>query len=788
MARYHLLAGVFAVCCCGAMLIGIAGCNQTEPSSSSTSKSSPDAKLEESKSTALLDARALLEARRKLDQTVYRDERLAQQYERVLIRLWDRLRNSDPFEVLGELTFDRLEIKSAGTSVLRDWGVPGIRITPFDGGVRPVDVGLYRTLLKRFRENGWEIQQTEWHHAEFEPPSDGVPARSTVSMSIHAFNGSESRRAILNGKLHVEWSTAKDQHGLPVPAVIRVAQLKLIDRVGEPIFKTLFKVDVAAVTRGRWRAAQPILLHDLNGDGLSEIILLGANLLFWNRGAGTFEPEQLCDVDRPLDGAGILADVNGDGRVDLIAVARGGGKLQCFAGTQNGGFEKTSRTCFDRPIERAQGITAGDIDGDGDLDLFVFQYKQPYIQGQMPTPYYDANDGYPSFLLTNDGSGRFSDATEIAGLASKRNRRSYSAALVDLDEDSILDLLVVSDFAGLDVYRGDGTGKFEDVTNSMVDRRHAFGMAHTMDDFDGDGAVDLYMIGMSSTTARRLVRLGIDHPGFSVENDMRSAMGYGNRMFLRRADRYEDAPFGDGVARTGWSWGVTSADFDNDADRDLYVANGHVSGASCQDYCTRFWSHDIYTNSSTGDKPTEMVFENELRSMIGRQTSWNGYEKNVLYLNDKGKEFLNVGYLLGVGFRFDSRAVVSDDLDGDGRMDLLVVEIDQQRRTEILHVLQNRLPSDNHWIGVRLRANPAASPLGAKVTVSFKTKRSTSRKQVARVVSGDSYKAQHAPTVHFGLGPASQVESIEVRWINGQIRRIENPAVDQYHLIDPPKQ
>ena len=59
----------------------------------------------------------------------------------------------------------------------------------------------------------------------------------------------------------------------------------------------------------------------------------------------------------------------------------------------------------------AAAITAGDVDGDRDLDLWVTQYKPGYRQGQMPTPYYDANDGEPSFLLLNDGRGHFTDAT-----------------------------------------------------------------------------------------------------------------------------------------------------------------------------------------------------------------------------------------------------------------------------------------------------------------------------------------------------------------------------------------
>src|SRR5262249_48798467 len=139
-------------------------------------------------------------------------------------------------------------------------------------------------------------------------------------------------------------------------------------------------------------------------------------------------------------------------------------------------------------------LTTGDIDGDGDLDLWLGQYKQPFVGGQMPTPYYDANDGNPSYLLLNDGTGRFETATAQAGLSSKSRRRTISASFVDLDDDGDLDLITVNDFSGVDLFYIDGRGHFTNESHRL-DHRTMYGMTHCFGDFDHDGAIDFLVTG-----------------------------------------------------------------------------------------------------------------------------------------------------------------------------------------------------------------------------------------------------------------------------------------------------
>ena len=431
---------------------------------------------------------------------------------------------------------------------------------------------------------------------------------------------------------------------------IEITQMSILDRELPPAFEEVFTVSGTESEP----LVHPILVYDLNKDGLSEIIVGGQNLVLRNHGKGKLVAEQLFkEYKRLYDGA-IVADFTGDGQVDFVGVDERGYPM-LIKGDAQGRFTGDVLKAADTHLSLPKTFTAGDIDGDGDLDLHIANYKYAYRQGQMPSPYYDANDGYPAVMLRNDGNGKFEDVTEETGLATKRHRRSYSSSFVDLDDDQDMDLIVVSDYAGFDVYTNDGKGKFTDISDDFGLDRHFFGMGHTFDDFDQDGKLDFYVIGMSSTTARRLQEMGVGRADLEKHTQMREAMGYGNRMFLRRDNGFVKAPVNNQVARTGWSWGTSTFDFDNDGDKDIFVANGHFSGESTQDYCTTFWRHDIYEQGEE-NIARDMLFQVESTDLREANISWNGYEHKVLYLKHND-EYINIAHLMGVAFEYDARAV-----------------------------------------------------------------------------------------------------------------------------------
>ena len=722
-------------------------------------------------------AQELISQRQQLDQLLWQPEIQAQKYESRFVELWDQLRlQEDKFGVLASFPFKRLILGKYVSGEPLDLNIARYKFTSFGQELVPEQ---WKALLLDAKSKGYELIQTEWHHSKFDPPSDFNRAKSEINFVLHIARDEPAHRIIIQGVIEVIWEPEELFKDAPEPEMIVVKEMELLEREKPPVFKETFKV------KGNEQNPRvlPLAVYDLDGDGLSEIVLGGQNLVIRNQGEGKLVAEQFLRHETSIFDAAILADFTGDGPVDFIAVDEYGA-LRLFVGDAKGRFLSSGiRISDDGLFSLPKVFTAGDIDADGDLDLYIANYKFAYRQGQWPTPYFDANDGYPAYMLRNDGEGNFSDITEESGLADKRFRRAYSGSLVDLDNDLDLDLIVVSDFAGFDTYLNDGKGNFNDITNRFGDDRYFFGMGLTFADYNLDGDLDFYVIGMSSTTAKRLEDMGIVRDDKPEHNAKRAAMGYGNRMFLGGEQEFARAPFNHSVARTGWSWGASSFDFDNDGDRDIFVANGHYSGKSAQDYCTTFWRHDIYADGSEENLTKDILFQTQSADLRNADVSWNGFEHKVMLMNQDGEDFVNIAFLLGVAFEYDGRAVVADDIDGDGRVDLLVVEYKTQGHnndTYTLHVYQNQLNQVGNWIGIRLPDEPDFSPIGAVVKIN-----TDDGTQMDQIVTGDSFSSQHPATVHFGIGNLTNVNSIEVRWANGTIKKLQSPETNRYHVIHP---
>lgn len=693
-----------------------------------------------------------IEAREKAaDLAYWAAELLAQECGQKIESFWDALnRSTNKWETARE--FDPGEVLVSAYELGGPLPHRIIQHNPVNPA-RALGPADWRAWLESFRSAGWEPSTFEFRHNRFETNAAGGPLRSVFRFSAQLANSARPERAALEGDLVVEWGEKNPEDGLHAVRRMDARAVRAKTRAGKTPFRLI--LDETVEPEHGSLSIDPLIVCDLDRDGFSEIVLGARNRVYRRTGPDRYLAEPLCRQPPGPVSTALIADFDGDSAADFLAQTFDG--LQLFRGNPQGRFEEPARPACAATIglEYPMAMTCGDADGDGDLDVFIGQYRDPYEDGAVPTPFFNANDGRPCFLLLNDGRGKFADSTERSGLASYRFRRSYSASFLPLGwppatrSGSGLDLVVISDFAGIDLYENDGRGKFADRTVARIKHPRAFGMAHCVSDFDNDGVLDLLMTGMNSPTVERLEHLGLERPGLPGEREMRREMTHGNRLYLGGRAGAESGRMGASIARSGWSWGCTAPDVDNDGFADLFIVNGLESNSSVRDYESEYWLHDRFAAGRTNDPAALLYFQAKFTRTRGGAMSYGGHEKNRLYLNLRGREFVEAGHLFGVAAEEDSRNAVSEDLDGDGRMDLIytTMEIWPAKRQR-LRILKNELENAGNWIAFR------NAPVGTRILVGHGPARS-----VRAVIAGDSYGSQHSGAVHFGLGERQEAQA-----------------------------
>jgi hypothetical protein len=473
-------------------------------------------------------------------------------------------------------------------------------------------------------------------------------------------------------------------------------------------------------------------------------------------------------------GSGVCVfDYDGDARQDVYFVQSG--RLPGYApqGTPRsalyrnlggGRFEDvTAKAGVGGPERYGFGCVAGDVDGDGDRDLYVTYYG-------------------PNVLYRNNGDGTFTDVTERSGAAN--GRWSTAASLADGDGDGDLDLYVAA-YVAFDennnlycgenrpgwrtvchprnfdplpdaYYRNRGDGTFEDETSAagILDTTGK-GLGVVWGDYDGDGDQDLYVA-------------NDDTPNFLWRNR-------GNGTFEEVAGLVGVALSEDGIPQAGM--GTDMADYDNDGRLDLFVTNlseetnelyhndgnglfsdrTFVSGLGAPSLLDLGFGTFFFDLDEDGDQDV-LVGNGHIIDNIGLYSDTITFEQRAaLYRNLGGGRFDRLAYPEGapLGRRYVVRGAVPFDFDDDGDLDILMT---QNNRPAVL--LRHAGAPSRHWVTVSLTgAPPNRDAVGAWVELQ-----AGSTRQVRYARTGSSYLSQGDRRLHFGLGSAAAIDAIVVRW------------------------
>lgn len=330
--------------------------------------------------------------------------------------------------------------------------------------------------------------------------------------------------------------------------------------------------------------AAGVSLADVDGDGDLDVFQARRHepaRLYRNDGSGGFQDATsqlglaaLMDVR-----SGYFFDWDNDGDLDaLILTAQ---RVHLLENQQGRFIDVSEGSDFHRL--RTTGLTGAavaDYDNDGLLDFYVCSYGDP---AEGPGfGYFDSSNGFFNKLFRNQGDGRFSDETDRSGLGRDNQRWTYAALWIDHDGDDRVDLYVVNDYGANQLFRNLGDGTFVDVATEAGVADPGNGMGAVWADVDNDGLLDLYVSNMHSYAGARITRAA----GFAESAALRATgqrFAKGNTLLRNLGGGRFEEHESSGAVHAGWAWGNLAFDYDNDGDRDLYVANGMFSNASQTD-------------------------------------------------------------------------------------------------------------------------------------------------------------------------------------------------------------
>ena len=481
---------------------------------------------------------------------------------------------------------------------------------------------------------------------------------------------------------------------------------------------------------------------DYDGDGRLDIYLINGatvpgteydpapqNALYHNRGDGTFaDVTAHAGVGDTGYGMGCaVGDIDNDGDLDLYVTNFGANVL--YRNEGDGTFADVTGAALVGDEGWGASAAFADIDRDGFVDLYVgnyhnFSYTNHRVcaEGGSGLQLYcgpEAFDGVTDVLYRNEGDGTFADITTAAGLGSAEGKE-LGVVFGDVDLDGDSDLYLANDKTLNFLYLNDGTGHFADEALLAgvaynEDGDVEAGMGVDMGDYDNDGDPDLFVTNFQWETNTLYKNLG---DGTFVDETFLAGLGKGSIAYL--------------------SWGTRFFDVDNDGDRDLFIANGHLESDVEQ-----------YENATFP-------------------------QRNQLFLNvgdGRFEEYAEDGGALSL--KRVSRGAAFGDYDDDGDIDVLVANV-AARPT-----LMRNDGASGHWVRLRLEGRDSnRAGIGTRVEVT-----SGGRVQTDEVRSGASYLSQSDVQLHFGLGTATSIERVVVYWPSGRVEEYADLGVNQEHLL-----
>ena len=540
---------------------------------------------------------------------------------------------------------------------------------------------------------------------------------------------------------------------------------------------------------------------DFNNDGLMDLYFTGnlnANKLYLNKGNLAFD-----DI---TDKAGVAAadgwntgvsivDINADGWLDIYVCrsAAVDARLRrnlLFINNKDLTFtEKAAGYGLDDSAYSTQAAFF-DYDRDGDLDCFLVNHSVQEFAGfsRMIADYKQQNNpNYASKLYQNQ-NGKFVDVSAASGLVSNVLSFGLGIAVSDFNNDGWLDMYVSNDYNENDyLYINQQNGTYKEQVRGAMGHTSLYSMGSDAADVNNDGLIDLLTLDMLPEGNERikltsgddnygkyeqLLRAGFHHQTMrnmlqlNVGNAPANSTGAMEPIFSEIGQLA-------GVSNTDWSWAGLVADFDNDGWKDIFITNGYARDYTNMEFL-KFTMDEQLNARQTGQASDPMA-------VIAKMPAIN--EPNYIFRNQAGSPggrltFANETRAWGLSEPTQSNGAVYADLDNDGDLDLVISNVNAEASIYENHADQR---DGNKSLSVALKSPNPAVLMGARVSLWAK-----GHEQVQEFMPVRGFQSAVYGPLLFGLGNASQADSLRVRWADGKTQLVKPGAVNKLTISYDP--
>ena len=530
-----------------------------------------------------------------------------------------------------------------------------------------------------------------------------------------------------------------------------------------------------------------VAIGDIDNDGKPDLFFAGnmvTSRLYRNAGKMRFEDvtkQAGLVTTRWITGV-TMVDINNDGFLDIYASVSGH-PWSTPAERANLLFINNKDRTFTESAAR-YGIADTsftthaaflDYDGDGCLDVFVLNNSpEDFARGDVATHPSGARGETPgsrNVLYRNGCRGTFTNVSKQAGILEDAGY-GLGVSVADVNLDGWPDIYVSNDAAPNDVlYVNNGNGTFTDKAARWLKHTSLAGMGVDIADFNNDGRPDILQVDMMPPEMSRRKRMS----GFTTHGSMLSSRSRGfrddfdvNSLQLNNGvTPGGDLVFSDiarmaGVAATDWSWSALFADFDNDGLKDIFIGNGYPKAVNDLDY------------QGAANSARRMGEHQRARKLLKDVYAYD--VPNYVFRNNGDLTFTDRTKAWGMDRPSFSYGAAYGDLDNDGKLDVVVNNIDGPA-----FIYRNIQPTDDahHYLRIRL-VGDSSNTRGIGTTLVLSSG-GTRQHVYHSPVRG--YMSSMDDAVHFGLGRARRVDSLEVTWPDGRVQVLTKLDVDRMLIV-----